>query len=101
MKKLRGWLWCLSVLSIGWMGQPTQSAPASDLAARESSRVSAVVQERVDANPAESLDLIVTYKSRPGILQKDRVARLGGRVHRSFRTIKDEAMRLSGNAVRE
>ena len=100
-KNLHKWLWCLPVLSIGWMGQPTLSAPAGNFAALESSRVSAVVQERIDANPAESLDLIVTYKSRPGVLQRNRVAKLGGRVDRSFRTIRAEAISLSGNAVHE
>ena len=59
------------------------------------------MQERIDANPAESLDVIVTYESRPGMLQKDRVARLGGQVDRSLPTINAEAMRLSGDAVRE
>ena len=83
----------MSVLCIGWAIQPNLAGPVS--------RVSPVVQERIDARPTESLNLIVTYKSRPGILQQDRVARLGGRVDRSFANIRASLVNLSGTAVQE
>ena len=60
-------------------------------------KVSAVALEK--AAGADKIDVIVTFKERPGQLQRDLVRKNGARIDKEFKSIKGMSMRLPAKAL--
>jgi hypothetical protein len=72
---------------------PGQAAPGQD------KKVSDVLAERAQANPAGKLDVIVSFRTPPGLLDKNDIGFLGGNVKRHFRSLPAVALSLPAPAV--
>jgi hypothetical protein len=62
--------------------------------------VSLIAQEKARENRAQLLDVIVTFKEPPGLIEKEHAKRLGASVDRQFRSIPGLSMRIPAAAVK-
>jgi serine protease AprX len=63
--------------------------------------VSDVLAERVRGGGPDKIDVIVTFRTPPGHLERSEVARLGGRVKHEFESIPGIALSLPAKAVEQ
>ena len=62
-------------------------------------RLSARAQEVLEKHPHEMVDLIVTYRQRPGANDRAKVKAHGGQLRHEFQLIPGHAIRVPAHAV--
>ena len=108
------WRWTTAlVLLAAVLGSGVQAAPARRGAARSGGsttlaavttsvnmdKVSLVVQSKMATEPNRTLDLIVTYDTRPGSSQHMRLLTLGGGIQRELGGVDSIAVRLTPKSL--
>ena len=64
-------------------------------------KVSDAVLERTRSNLQEPVDAIVSYRSRPGQMERSRIQELGGEIGRQFNAIDASSVKLPAVVVEE
>ena len=88
--------WLLPMVFVGMLLliSPAIAAPPDHAAS-----VSNEVQKRISNNPHAMIDLIVTYRTPPGLAEKAGVVKNGGKVTHSFTSIPGHAITVPARAV--